>query len=143
MLYETILTIHIISFIWNISLVILADCIGLLWVLEKIERLPRKTMLVAHNLIWLGLIVSIISGTTISLQLSDYLLSTPAFYTKILFVLSLAINSVFISRHLNTALEKGKFANLTQKERRSFLISGAVSAVSWISVVVSAKMLGL
>ena len=141
--YETILTLPIASFIWNISLVVLADGVGLLWVLGKINKLPKKLMVYAHRLIWLGLAVSVSTGAFMFWELRDYLLSTPAFYTKIIFVLTLMINALFISKHLKTALIVGAFNDLSSKEKGKFLLSGFVSAISWVTVFLSAKMLGL
>lgn len=141
--YEIVLTIHIASFISNVSLVILADCIGLLWVIGKIRHLPRQFLLWAHHLIWIGLGFSIVTGVAMFLESAEYLLSTPVFYIKIFFLCVLLVNSVFISRHLHAALERGAFLQLTSAERRAFLISGAVSTLSWILVVVSAWMLEL
>lgn len=141
--YETILFFHIGAFVFNIGLVILADILGLLWVLEKIKKLPKKVMLMAHRLIWLGLVISITSGSLLFWESREYLLTLPAFYTKILFVVALLVNSFVISKHLKVALEVESFSALARKERSSFFISGVISTICWIAVVVSAKMLGL
>jgi hypothetical protein len=141
--YEIILTTHIASFIWNVSFVVVADLIGLLWVLGKMQLLPQKVMLYTHRLIWLGLLTSIVTGIFMFVELKDYLLETPAFYTKIIFVMALVINSFFISKHLKNSFGVGSFSNLDKKDKRSFFISGAVSTVSWIVVFLSAGMLGL
>lgn len=143
MAYETILLVHISSFIWNISLVVLADGVGLLWVIGKIQRLPKLFMFWTHRLIWVGFTASIASGAYLFWDLRDYLLETPAFLTKMGFVLALFINSFFISKHLKRALEAESFAHLERPEKIKFFISGAVSSVSWVAVFVSAQFLGL
>lgn len=143
MSYEIILGAHIAAFMFNIGLVVLADGIGLLWVIGKLKKLPKQFMLVAHRAIWVGLAVSIVTGAYMFWDLRDYLLETPAFYTKVFFVLALVINSFLISKHLHAALGAESFAALEKKEKISFFISGAVSTISWIAVVVSAKLSGL
>ena len=125
------------------SLVVLADSVGLLWVFNKIQNLPEKFITYAHKLIWLGITVSIVTGAFMFWNLREYLLSTPAFYTKMFFLLALMINAFLISKHLKKALTIGSFALLEPKHKKSFIISGFVSALSWIAVVISATQLGL
>jgi hypothetical protein len=143
MSYETVLLLHMTSFFASIAMVVLADSIGLLWVWGKIKRLPRRLVLSLHKLIWLGVSVSVVSGLTMFMELREYLLTVPAFYTKILFIVVLIINATLLSRHLRAALRVESFSDLSQKERTSFIISGMVSAVSWVSIFVSANLLGV
>jgi len=112
-------------------------------VLGKLKRIPEKLMLTAHKLIWLGLCISISSGALLFWELREYLLTVPAFYTKIFFVVALVINSLLISRHLHTALNTASFSLLSTHQRRSFLISGVISTISWGSVVLCATLLGV
>jgi hypothetical protein len=142
MTYELILAVHIGAFITNISLVVLADLLGLLWMLGAIRRLPKKSMIVAHYLIWLGLATSIASGAYLFWPAREYLLTVESFYVKVTLVLVLLINSFFISKHLRTALST-TFKRLSLKERGGFLLSGFVSLGAWIGVIVAATRLGL
>jgi hypothetical protein len=143
MSYETILFFHIGAFIFNISLVILADIIGLLWVFGKIQNLPKKFILATHRFIWVGLFISVTSGLVLFWDSREYLLTLPAFYTKVLFVFALLVNSFVISKHLRRALEVKSFSDLGKKEKLLFFASGAFSTISWAAVVISANMLGL
>lgn len=127
----------------NIGLVILADFIGLLWVIGKIKKLPQKYMMLFHKLIWIGLGVSILSGAFLFWDVREYLLTVPAFYTKMFFVVALVINSFLISKHLRAALRVESFKSLSTKERKTFFISGAISTISWVMVLVTAQFLGL
>ena len=142
MLYDTILTIHIISFVWNVSFVILSDIIGGLWIVG-VARLPKLPLRLFHICIWAGLSVSIVTGLYMFTTASSYLLTVPAFYTKIFFVLALLINSFLIAKHLHKALSVASFSDLPSTEKRSFIVSGAISTISWIGVVVSAAWIGL
>lgn len=143
MAYETILFFHIGAMFLNIGLVILADSVGLLWVIGKLKQLPKKWLLLAHRLIWLGLSVSILSGVLLFWESREYLLAVPAFYTKIFFVVALVINSFLISKHLHVALQAESFKMLPSKERKALFVSGVISTVSWVSVLISAQLLGL
>lgn len=143
MSYETVLLIHIGSFVWNIGLVVCADSIGLLWAWGKLKQLPEKFIIFVHRGVWIGLGVSIVTGTYMFWGLRDYLLSTPPFYTKMAFLLALLVNSFFIARHLSTSFKAGSFSQLDRKTKRSFFISGAVSAISWLGVFISAMFLNV
>ena len=140
--YDTLLTVHLAFFVFNITLVIAADLNGLLWALGYIRTLHRRLMLWVHYLIGAGLTVSIISGALLFLTVDEYLLTVPAFYTKVGFVLALIINSYFIGRHVRMATERS-FASLLASEKLPIIASAAVSAVAWVGVVVAAQFLGL
>jgi len=140
--YEFILFIHIAAFISNISMVVLADALGLWWMLGKLSRLPEKIMIRLHHLIWLGLAASIISGAYLFWPAREYLLTVHSFYIKVALIVVLLINSFFISKHLQLALST-TFAELSAPERTKFLFSGFVSLSAWIGVVVAATQLGL
>lgn len=140
--YQTVLAIHIISFVWNIGWVVLSDFSGLLWITGKVKVLNAKFMKIAHYAVWAGLASSILSGAYLFIDLADYLLTVPAFYTKMFLVLALVINSFVISKHLHVATT-GTFVEVSKEERLKLFISGAVSTVSWVGVVVSAHFLGL
>ena len=140
--YGTLVGVHVSAFLFNITLVIIADLLGLLWVLGYKRTLNRRTMQRLHYLISAGLAVSIISGALLFSTADEYLLTVPAFYTKVGFVLALVVNSFFIGRHLKVATERS-FRSLLGSEKLPIFISAAVSVASWIGVVVAAQFLGL
>ena len=140
--YELILGVHIIAFVFNIALVVISDFLGLMWVAGKMSVLPNKFIIIAHRAIWFGLSVSIVSGYILFSGASEYLLTVPAFYTKVIFVLALLTNSFLISSHIKLATSQ-TFKETSVGERWKLFISGGVSFISWVGVVVSAQFLGL
>jgi hypothetical protein len=140
--YQTVLVLHITAFVFNVTLVVLADVLGLLWVVGKKSVLGASYMHWLHRMIWIGLTVSIITGIVLFSSASDYLLTTPAFWVKLSFVIALVINSFFITHHMKIALVQS-FTEVTQKAKIKMFISGAISTGAWIGVVVSATQPGL
>ena len=135
-----LLPIHIGAFIVTITAVVIADLHALLWVLGKISMLQRKRLTILHDVVGVGLVVSITSGFILFLPLREYLVTVEAFWVKLAFVLVLIINSFVIARHLHIPTSR-TFVSLTKRERRPLLISGAASAVSWAAVFASALLL--
>lgn len=141
-MYEVILGVHIVSMLWNISLVVISDTAGLLWVLGVTKTVKEKFLVTTHRLIWAGLLASILSGAYLFSTVSDYLLTVPAFYTKMFLVLALIINSFFIGRHIHLAAEQ-PFALVSRTEKYKLFISAGVSVIGWVGVLISANLLGL
>lgn len=139
--YNLVLLVHITAFFVNISAVIIADVHAAGWVLGKLSTLPTRRMCFLHRFVQVGLVVSIASGFYMFYPLRDYLLTVPAFYVKIAFVLALLINAGVIGKHLHIATSR-TFAEVTGKERRLLIISGAVSTISWVGVFTAAQFLG-
>lgn len=140
--YGTVLFIHISAFIFNFVLVALADLQGLLWLTGKKQTLNATVMKWLHKLIWLGLSISILSGLILFWGIKDYLLTVPAFYTKMLMLLALVINSFFIHRHLSVMSER-TYKSLNGQEKNVLLINGGISTTCWVGAVVAAQFLGL
>lgn len=137
-----LLPVHIGAFFVTIAAVVIADLHAALWVLGKIEVLPKKRMRALHLFVGYGLLVSILSGFIMFLPLQDYLLSHLPFWIKLGFVGALVINSFVISTHMNVAASRS-FKSLERKERTILLISGIVSTISWIGAFTAAQFLGL
>ena len=122
--------------------VIGTDMLGLAWLLGKVATLPFRVMRTLHRMVWTGLILMLLSGGTMFLSYREYLLSVPAFYIKITFVITLIVNAFFIGKQMGIASTRS-FSSLTRAERLPLLISGAVSTVAWIGTISAALMLGL
>jgi len=137
-----LLPIHIGAFIVTITAVIIADLHAALWVLGKIPMVQRKRLTVLHDVVSVGLVISITSGFILFLPLREYLVTVEAFWVKLAFVLVLIINSFVIARHMHIPTSR-TFGSLTRRERRPLLISGAVSAVSWVTVFACALLLNV
>lgn len=140
--YELVVSVHVIAFVFNIVLVVISDFHGLLWMTGKMRTLPQGRMVLFHRLIGVGLGVAIISGAWLFSTASEYLLTVPGFYSKMIFVGALVVNAVFIGKHIHIASTL-PYSEITSKEKRALLISGAVSSVSWLGAFVSAHLLGL
>ncbi len=141
-MYETIVLIHVATFIFNIFFVVVSDFKGLLWVLGKKETLSARWMMLFHRLIWAGLTVSVLTGAYLFWGAREYLLTQPAFLFKAGMVGALIINSFSIDRHLGIATTR-PFRETNKSERFELCLSGGISTVAWVSVVVAAQFLGL
>ena len=140
--YSLFLTLHIASFIWNIFWVVVSDAVGLLWITGKKALAPGHFLRLTHRFIFWGLGVSIVTGVYLFSTVADYLLTVPAFYTKLLLVAALIVNGFVIGRHISVA-ETTPYKAVTSEEKRKLFISGAVSTVGWVGVFISAQLLGL
>lgn len=132
-----VLPIHIASFVVTISVVLVSDIYALAWVLGKKAVLSKQKLTGLHNLIKLGLLVSVTTGALMFWPAREYLVTSPAFWVKMFFVFVLIINGYLIGRHLNIPPTKS-FASLEKDEKRPLIISALVSTISWITVFVSA-----
>ena len=134
-----LLPLHIGAFIVTITAVIIADLQALLWARGRLPTLKPQRLKVLHNVVSIGLLVSITSGFLMFLPLREYLVTVEAFWVKLAFVGVLIINSFVIARHMHIPTTR-TFLSLTKAERRPLFLSGAASAVSWIVVFVSALL---
>jgi hypothetical protein len=135
-----LLQIHLTAVFATLSLVVVADTHGLLWVLGKMSILPKRRMELLHRAIWIGLFCIVGAGVTMFSSYPEYLLTLPAFQLKMFFVAGLLLNAIFIGKHLNSAATR-TFASLTGKERLILLLSGAVSTLGWIGAYTCAQFL--
>lgn len=136
-----IIYIHLASLAGLIPLVLFADFQAHQWIMGHKETLNPKVMKTVHNLTSFGLIMMILSGVAMSMSIFPFLLKTPAFIIKMVFVLALIVNSFFIGKLMHTALER-PFKSLSMKEKIPLFISGGVSTVSWVGALVSALYMG-
>ena len=140
--YDLMLTIHIVAFVLNVALVVVADGLGALWVLGRLERLNADVLNNIHKFLWAGLLLSVITGALMAYESIEYLLTVPAFQIKLVFVTALVINSFVIHKHIQVPVVSS-FSEVDSRTKKSLLVSGVVSTVSWISVVICAQFLGL
>jgi len=141
-LYSLILTAHIVTALILIISVAYADHLGLLWIRGKVETLNAKKMLSLHHRMYVGLVIMLITGTYLFLPAREYLLSTPVFYIKMIFVGTLWVNSIFIGKLLHLSTTK-PYALLHTKERVPLYVTGAISIASWAGSIIAATQLGL
>ena len=138
--YHILLLFHLGAMCTAVCLVFLADKDAFKWVLGKKQTLDAGSIKRLHAFTWIALIALIGSGTLLLLQNNLFLLKEPLFIIKLLFVGMLVVNGVLIGRLIPLALTR-PFASLTFKEKLPLLMSGALSGVSWLSILAIAYAL--
>jgi hypothetical protein len=111
--------------------ILLADYSAVAWLRGKRETIDEKAASAAHWIVSIGLSGIICSGLFLFWPLRFYVIGEPLFWVKMGFVLALAFNSFVIEKLMPTATHT-PFRSLSRRQQLPFLISGAVSTVSWI-----------
>jgi len=127
-------TLHLIAMFLTIPVIIYADHMGFNYFIGKSQTLSLKKVKMAHNLVFIGIVLLVITGVIITVPMWQYMLTNPFFYTKIAFVATLILNGVFIGKLMNKATIT-PFANLEKEEKRVLLVSGAISGISWLATI--------
>lgn len=127
-------TIHVGILIITMLVVIYTDHLGLLYVLGKKAVLSKQLVTWLHRVVLVGLLGMIGTGFFLFLPMSEYLLSKPNFYVKMLFVLTLVVNAFVINAFMKHAFIM-PFKQLPSNIRRNLLISGAVSTLGWLGAI--------
>jgi len=141
-LFPFILPIHVGMAIGLVVLVVYADKLGISWMRGKTALLDEKKIKVLHRAVGVGLVGMIGTGAMLAYPYQSYLITLPAFQVKMFFVLVLIVNSFFIGKLMKIAI-KHSFQSLSQKQKNTIYISGGVSTISWVIVIVAANLLGL
>ena len=122
---------------WN---VVLADHMGFTWMSGNKPLLDGKNVKKYHYRTLIGLGLMLVTGFMLFWPMREFLLTRTQFYIKMGFVLALVINSFVIGILSKIATIKS-FTSLSVKEKIPLLISGAVSAVSWLGAILMAFFL--
>lgn len=131
---------HIAGVALSFVSIVLADKQGFAWFRGKTPVLDEGKVAKVHRLVWTGLIVTIISGFFAFWDKRFYLLESPAFIVKMIFVVALTVNGFFIGRLMKLPCKKA-FKDFTFKEKLPLFISGTVSGISWVSAFILAFFL--
>lgn len=127
-----------ITLVWATLLAVFyTDKIALAWLLGKKETLDDKNMTRLHYAIWVGLLGIIISGAFLAYPRITYFIHDMPFIIKMLFVLALLVNAVFLGRLMKTSF-KMPFKQVDKERKIEFFIGGMVSTFSWIGALVMA-----
>jgi len=137
-----IIYLHLGTLFLTIPIILAADIYGSLWLKGKRQTLDPKILTYLHRGMWTGLILMILTGASMFWPLREYLLHTPAFYIKMMFVLTLVINGFFVGRFLEIATER-PFVELTPQEKKLLYVSGVASFIGWVGAIIAALSLGL
>lgn len=141
-LFPYILIVHISTVLVIISLIACADYYALRWTRGIIPILSYRKISLLHRLVWCGLIIMILSGTLLFYPYRDFLVTLLTFKIKMMFVLTLVINSFYIGHILSLACEK-QFATLSPAQKLKLGISGFVSGACWIGAITAGTLLEL
>ena len=123
--------IHLIILLATVVIILFADHEGLNYVRQKKMVLSKKIVTLTHRLVWVGLAGMIVSGALLVATEEADVLQETAFYIKMGFVLTLAVNGFFIGTLSRVATET-PYALLSQKEKTKLMVSGALSTIGWV-----------
>lgn len=132
---------HVIAVLGSLGFVLYADYHGGRWFRGTVATLPARTVERMHAGVSVGLAALLLTGGLMFIDRSAYLLSQPAFLTKMGFVAALVINGFFIGR-ISGLATAGPFADLPAGKKRQVVLSGAVSAIGWVAATALGLILG-
>lgn len=141
-LYSVILTIHICTALSLLASVLVADFMALRWIRGNTATLSAPFLHKLHYAIYIGLGIMLATGVYLFWPVQAYLLSTPAFIIKMTLVLTLLLNSIFISGHMHIATVR-TFKEVSVKTKCFLILSGGVSFLAWVGTIAAATQLGL
>jgi hypothetical protein len=130
----TLHNLHVLAVFCAVFAIAVADHEVFGWILGRKQTLSRTKMHYVHWAVWGTLLTLIGSGILLFLPRYDYLLRQPLFDTKLLFVCVLVMNAVVIGNLMEMTLTY-PYASVPFKEKLPLLVSGAVSSISWSSVI--------
>lgn len=139
-LHPFILQTHILTAFSLIAVIFFTDIYGFTWLIGKQDRLSLLWLKRSDSIIWAGLFIMVVTGILLFYPYQSFLLANPAFQVKILFVVAIIINGLFIGRHMSIATTI-RFNELTTSVRSKLIISGAVSTIAWVGSVIAAYLI--
>lgn len=129
------LTLHFFSLIITIPAILYSDYSGFKYFTGKEPLMNHKKMKILHALVFAGLFLLITTGTLVMIPIWAIMLENPFFYIKIAFVLTLLVNGLFIGKLIEKATTT-PYINLPKEDKVFLMTSGAISAISWVSVII-------
>lgn len=146
-MYEIFLTLHLIGVVVGAGGALVGDALFFGAVRDHHIKQPELNLLkITGRLVWIGLAVLVISGF-IMLALSDFaFLHDAGFQVKMIIIGIIAINGIVLHKiHMPFLSKMVKVKNIDKDLERNYgdwrsfklmFISGAISAVSWFTVIV-------
>jgi len=123
--------IHLAILIITAVIILYSDHEGFNYMTGKKVVLSGRTIQWSHRLVWAGLILMVVTGVVLVVDSWAYYLQDPIFYVKIGFVLTLVVNALAIGKLSKIASERA-FFELSGEEKRTLVLSGALSALGWL-----------
>lgn len=146
LIYQACLTLHLVGLLIGMGAATVADY-SLFRNLRMGDRISAETvawMRSFSQLVWIGLGILAVSGSGLfALDPAKYLHST-GFMAKMLFVLILIINGLFLNFYTTARLttfnfsQKYRLRDAAWKARKLSFIFGAISATTWYATLVTA-----
>ncbi|MEY2640914.1 MAG: hypothetical protein RL150_307 [Candidatus Parcubacteria bacterium] len=129
-----LITLHLVLLIIVAPVILYADHMGFQYMTGRKQTLPAKTLAWTHWIVTIGLVLLIITGALITIPMWAVMLENPLFYAKLAFVATLVLNGLFIGKLMQKATV-GPYAMLQKSEQHMLLVSGALSACSWVATI--------
>ena len=126
---------HLATLALTALVILYSDHEGFLYMRQKKVTLSPVFVMWSHSLVWIGLLGMIITGIGLVLPAWEYYLGDPVFYVKMGFVLTLAVNGLFIGKLSHVATET-PYALLDRDTKHTLMLSGALSATGWIGATI-------
>lgn len=130
-----IVGIHLATLFITALVIVHSDHQGFLYFRGKKQTLSQPFLKWSHHLVWAGLILMITTGVLLTIPQWEYRLTEAAFYVKMTFVGVLVVNAFAIGT-LSKLAGTTPFALLQKEQRRTLLLSGALSSICWVGATV-------
>lgn len=134
------ITVHLSILILTAIAILIADKDGMDWMRGKKETLSEKRVSYLHKAVFVGLFLMIGTGLSMAYNTIEWYIKDPTFILKMLFVATLVINGFFIGA-ISKVATISPFNKLEIKMKRKLIISGTVSAFSWIGATTCGLLL--
>ena len=133
-----IVGIHLTTLFIAALVIIYSDHQGFLYFRGKKQLLSQSFLKWSHHLVWAGLLTMILTGILLTIPQWEYRLTQSEFYIKMAFVGVLVVNAFAIGA-LSKLAGTTPFDSLQKEQKRTLLLSGALSSMCWIG----ATMMGM
>lgn len=114
--------------------VLFADKQGTDWMRGKKQMLNLSNVNLLHRVVYIGLFLMIATGVYMVLPVISWYIIDPKFIVKMLFVLTLLVNGLFIGSLSKVATEKS-YSEVDSRTKKKLLVSGAISTTCWIGAM--------
>lgn len=128
---------HLLFLAVAVAGIILADRSGLAWMRGKTEIVSKRALFTAHWIVTTGLLGLVYTGLFLFWPMRAYLLTQPLFLLKLALVGALLINAMVIDWLMHVAAHR-PYASLSNRQKMPLIISGAVSGLGWLGIVLAA-----
>ncbi len=127
--------VHLLILALTAFVILYSDHQGLDYLRQKKVTLSKRSITRLHRMVWIGLLGMVVTGIALVIPAWEHYLTEPSFYVKMGFVLTLAVNGVFIGKLSHTAADT-PYPLLESETKKSLLLSGALSSIGWVGATV-------